>query len=78
MMDEGLMLPDQALWTRSFSVTECCCWIWMGSLNQCGYGQVMYEGKNTPAGHWRLAYLNLVGPIGEGLHLDHLCEFGAA
>lgn len=38
------------------------CWLWTGSLSNDGYGA------------HRRVYLRLVGPIPDGLHLDHLCR----
>lgn len=43
------------------------CWIWTGRLNQ-GYG--LYGGRIAH----RDAYQRLIGPIGEGLELDHICR----
>lgn len=48
------------------------CWEWIRALNSKGYGSFGYAGK-IHLTH-RLAYTLLVGPIPEGLHLDHLCH----
>lgn len=48
------------------------CLIWTGSTNQQGYG-VLSVGKRRVRAH-QLAYLTWVGPIPEGLELDHLCR----
>lgn len=50
------------------------CWMWMGARN-LGYGMFNLDGRirrKTPA--HRVAYQLLVGPISEGLELDHLCR----
>lgn len=47
------------------------CWPWP-KLNYQGYGTVYYKGKTTRA--HRFAYQVLVGPIPEGLVLDHTCH----
>lgn len=47
------------------------CWLWQGSLT-CGYGQVWFQNRMWRA--HRLIYQLLVGPIPEGLNLDHLCR----
>jgi hypothetical protein len=47
------------------------CWEWAGATI-CGYGVA-----NDPGGRFRVhrrAYELLVGPIPDGLHLDHLCR----
>lgn len=48
------------------------CWIWTASVSTPGYGQVYLSGRNRIA--HRLVYELLVGPIPEGLNLDHLCR----
>jgi hypothetical protein len=47
-------------------------WVWLGSLTN-GYGVVEVDGHKRPA--HRLAYELHVGPIPEGLHIDHLCRY---
>lgn len=48
------------------------CWLWMGSKTRKGYGMVSWLAKNR-AVH-RFAYLHLVGPVPDGLQLDHICR----
>lgn len=54
------------------------CWLWAGSLNDNGYGilDVRTDGKARRFGVHRLMYELLVGPIPEGLTLDHVWERG--
>lgn len=48
------------------------CWEWRGSRNHKGYGLARRrDGKGIQA--HRLAYELTVGPIPEGLEIDHLC-----
>ena len=47
------------------------CWVWTASHDSKGYGQVRYGGKVRQA--HRVVYTELVGPVPEGLELDHLC-----
>jgi hypothetical protein len=47
------------------------CWEWTGSLMTDGYGQKCHGGRYVAA--HRLVYEALVGPVPEGLELDHLC-----
>ncbi len=50
------------------------CWVWTGYVDpKTGYGQFGSKGKGTNLPH-RIAYQYLVGPIGKGLHLDHVCR----
>lgn len=54
------------------------CWVWMGSRSQPGYGTLKIGGRNgKPRLAHRLAYEWLVGPIPEGLVIDHLCRVRA-
>lgn len=48
------------------------CWIWTGSLNECGYGKIWYKGKNRFA--HRLIYTLFKGEIGDGLVICHTCD----
>jgi len=48
------------------------CWLWLGSVTYKDYGKLMVNRKNRPA--HRLVYEQLVGPIPEGLTIDHLCR----
>lgn len=53
-------------------ITESGCWIWMGCINDSGYG-IAYCEKTLVRAH-RLSYLIHIGPIPDGLELDHLCR----
>lgn len=48
------------------------CWNWTGSSNSRGYGCVAVK-KKSQLSH-RVAYQALVGPIPDGLQIDHLCR----
>lgn len=62
-------LPDR-FWEK-VEKTETC-WLWTASKSAKGYGWFRLNGKTWRV--HRLAYLSLVGPIPEGLQLDHLCR----
>ncbi len=52
------------------------CWIWQLYVNtHTGYGQTGQKVKDRAA--HRVAYTAFVGPIREGLHIDHLCRVRA-
>lgn len=48
------------------------CWLWKGFIHK-GYGQYAITAPLLVRAH-RFAYELLVGPIPQGLHLDHLCR----
>ena len=48
------------------------CWLWRGFVDPGGYGHIWYSGRPWRA--HRVAYELYVGPIPEGLQLDHLCR----
>lgn len=47
------------------------CWLWAGAFSSGGYGH--YRNKSAH----RVVYEALVGPIPQGLDLDHLCRVRA-
>lgn len=48
------------------------CWLWLGRIHRSGYGQITVDGK-TKCAHV-VSYETFVGPVPEGLQLDHLCR----
>lgn len=53
------------------------CWIWQTGCDRFGYGRCSLSFPWTDRRRWsshRLAYQLLVGPIAEGMHIDHLCR----
>ena len=48
------------------------CWMWTAFITPRGYGQFTVAGRNVFAHRW--AYEHLVGPIPDGLQIDHLCR----
>ncbi len=44
------------------------CWIWLGPLNEDGYGVTSYNTAHVAA------YITWVGPIPPGMEVHHKCE----
>lgn len=49
------------------------CWNWLGHISPNGYGRVAPTGRGCLYAH-RYSYEAFVGPIPEGLEVDHLCR----
>ena len=67
-----LQNPRRRLAEPAFVETpDTHCWEWQWGKNHKGYGRIWVEGKNRIA--HRVMYELHVGPIPEGLVIDHLC-----
>lgn len=62
---------SERFWSRVDTTDPDQCWLWTGALDPAGYGR-FYDGRDYRAHRW--AYEHLVGPIPDGLELDHLCH----
>jgi hypothetical protein len=54
------------------------CWIWIGPASNRGYAQMTVqdadESKPRTVSAHRVSYETFIGPIPEGLVIDHLCR----
>ena len=62
--------PVERFWEKVEKTHSC--WLWTGSLNGAGYGQLSI--RNRPARAHRFIYELLVGPIPTGLFVCHTCD----
>ena len=75
----ALPLPVR-LWSRvDMSAGPDGCWLWLGSTNARGYGQIRREPegnavRGAKAATHRVAWELIHGPIPEGLHVCHRCD----
>lgn len=66
--------------TRFWSYTDQsggpdACWLWTGTIEESGYGDIFVNGgKPRLQKAHRFAYERLVGPIPDGLEIDHTCH----
>lgn len=51
------------------------CLIWRGAMTADGYGRA-WDGEQNVSAH-RMAYALRIGPVPEGMQLDHLCRVRA-
>lgn len=63
--------PEVKFWTLVKRTGDDECWEWQGPRHRAGHGRFRVKGYNLAH---RFAYELLVGPIPEGLELDHLCH----
>lgn len=63
---------DEDRITRNVLVDANSCWLWLGAKTDRGYGTLRRNGKNHRA--HRFSYALYVGPIPEGMEIDHLCR----
>jgi len=62
-------------WSKVDGRCPGACWNWIAGTFDTGYGAFATGGRsghNVGAHRW--AYEHLVGPIPEGMHIDHLCR----
>ena len=67
---ERLRVHDSRFWRHVDDSGNC--WEWKGTKDRKGYGQFTVNKKHFFAHRW--AYEALVGPIAEGMVVDHLCR----
>ena len=57
---------------KAVTVSPSGCWLWGKHINADGYGKIRFE-KIAYLAH-RLSYQVHIGPIPDGMQLDHLCR----
>jgi hypothetical protein len=75
----GLQLAPRVerFWSHVSKAGDDGCWLWTGRVESNGYANITSgispSGGTSRLAH-RVAYELLIGPIPDGLHLDHLCR----
>jgi hypothetical protein len=64
-------LPEW-FWEKVEPEPNSGCWLWAAASQSSGYGHIRRKGKDYRS--HRVAYEALVGPIPDGLQIDHLCR----
>jgi hypothetical protein len=71
-------VPAVDRFAEKIALTDSGCLEWLGGTNDVGYGQFYVGMAANPANGrgyaHRWSYEYHVGPIPDGLHLDHLCR----
>ncbi len=71
---EMILGDDEARFWSHVEKAETC-WLWTSTITGNGYGH--YSIKRVKVGAHRFAYELMVGPIPQGLTIDHLCRVKA-
>lgn len=67
-----MMTFEERLWAKVDRRGPDECWPWTGARKSDGYGHIAVNGHHKLA--HRATYELLVGPIPDGLVIDHLCR----
>jgi hypothetical protein len=73
-----ILKPALDRFAEKIALTDSGCIVWIASTQGQGYGQ-FFGGRSKPGEHGKIAahrwsWEYHVGPIPEGLHIDHLCR----
>lgn len=73
MCHDSNTLGDR-FWSKVDKTDDC--WIWTAGKNHYGYGsyRLIVNGRSFAAQSHRLSYEDAVGPIPDGMVIDHLCR----
>lgn len=75
-MTAGLVLApatQRRFWEKVRERPADGCWEWLGARSPKGYGQFSIGAGEVWLAH-RVSYTLHVGPIGDGMTVDHLCH----
>jgi hypothetical protein len=65
---------DERFWSKVDQTGDC--WLWTAATTSSGYGSYWVTPDRSTVAH-RLSYEALVGPVPDGLFLDHTCRVRA-
>lgn len=66
------MTFEERFWAKVMPEPMSGCWLWIGSVNNCGYGGIWKDGVCAKA--HRVSYEMAKGKIPPGLDIDHKCK----
>lgn len=73
MPDLTLSFMAQTKWSEDKQYNGIPCLIWIGYKDRHGYGQITVRNEDESRLAHRWAYERWIGPIPDGLTIDHLC-----
>lgn len=72
-MTKGIKAPAEERFWALVEKTDTC-WLWIGTRDRRGYGRFAAVWRDGKVLAHRWAYETFVGPVPDGLELDHLCR----
>ena len=64
--------PSERFWSYVNKGGPDECWVWSGTLDKKGYGR--FRNDRVLNGAHRFAYQDKIGPIPQGVEIDHRCR----
>lgn len=71
LRERQLRPPEERFWAKVEKTDTC--WLWTAARSDTGYGSFAFRRDAIRNAH-KVAYEMLIGPVPEGLQLDHLCR----
>jgi len=71
-MSKMKLLTKERIEEKVLRIPEAGCWIWMGSSQVRGYGEIISNNRKHLA--HRASYEAFVGKIPEGMYVCHACD----
>ena len=70
----GITFVTESFWERVTKTEHC--WEWTGGKGHKGYGQVnaKKDGRKTILNAHKASYLLHIGPVADGMKVDHTCH----
>lgn len=71
--NKGIFVPIEDRFWKFVKKTKTC-WIWIGSKNSSGYGDIRYGNKHKHLKAHRVSYELHKSKIPKGIHVLHSCD----
>lgn len=71
-MSKAQPITQERIEAKVLRIPEAGCWVWMGSTQVRGYGELI-SNKRKHLAH-RASYEAFIGPIPKGMYVCHACD----